>query len=212
MKLDKAIDNFYGTFADLPIPEYIDGCEHCLNKSEIQKLLSQPLRELSSEDLAPYASSAFLTVGDVTDYLYFVPRILEISMFDDSWWPDIEVTARAICTSGLSFWPETRRAALTSLLKVFIEHIVDTGEFVRIDGWLCAIGRMEIDVRPYLAIIEKDPKAVLAYWKDNAGKLNEGKLGNAFWELPNKEHDVIVEWLRSDRVSRIYADTYGYKP
>lgn len=209
--LNNAVNNFYRAFAEVPVPDKIDGCACCLNQEEIEKLLSTTLREISSDELAPYASSAFLTVGEVSDYIYFLPRIMEITIYDESWWPDIEVTARAIQSSGLHSWPQFRRDVLSSLLQAFLNHIVNIESHDRIDGLLCAIGRMDIDVHPYLAIIETNIKAVLAFWEDNSGKLNEGKLGNAFWELPNRGHDEIVKWFQSESISRIYTEAYGYK-
>ncbi len=67
-----------------------------MTSEEVEVLLGKPLRDLSPDELSSYSSSALLTVGLPEDYLYYLPRILEISIRDDSWWPDIEVSARAI--------------------------------------------------------------------------------------------------------------------
>jgi len=211
-ELTAAIENFYNAFADVPRPEHIDGCSHCIDDKGIETLLSLPLRELTPDHLSSYASSAFLTVGDVADYLYFLPRIIEISIREESWWPDLEVTARAIRDSGYASWSVERRAALGAVLKAFLTELIDTETYSEIDGLMCAIGVMDIDVHPYLAIIERNPKAVLEFWEANAGKLHEGKLGNHFWDPPTLRHDHIVVWFRSDKIRRIYFDAYGYKP
>src|SRR4029453_11039601 len=99
--LTKAIDDLYQAFSDAAVPRHVDGCPCCIDDKQIAHLLKTPLREIEPGDLSAYASSALLTVGDVSDFLYFLPRIVEISIRDDAWWPDIEVTARAIQSAGL---------------------------------------------------------------------------------------------------------------
>lgn len=208
--LDNAIENLYVAFSNVPIPSQIDGCPCCLGDIDKDKLLSTPLREISADDISKYASSAFLTVGTVSDYLYFIPRIIELSIRDPLLWPCIEVTGRAVQASGLTM-KDSRCGALTDLLRQYIEYLVESGDYRRIDEWMCAIGRMEFDVKPFLAIIENEPKAILRFWEDNSGKLHDGQLGNEFWDPPNSEHDEIVKWFRSDRISKVYAEAYGYK-
>jgi hypothetical protein len=208
--LEQAIERLYAAFAEIPKPKRIDGCSHCLNAKEIDKLLASRLCDISPSDLAPYASSAFLTVGDVGDYLYFLPRILEVSATDDSWWPDPEVTGRAIRATNPGLWPSSRREATESFLKVVIDTAIAIGEYHKIDGWLCAIARMEFDVRPYLQQVAKSSAAVLAYFEENASSLAQNRLVNSFWELPCAGHDAIVEWFYSDEIRKIPFDAYGF--
>jgi hypothetical protein len=209
--LSNAIDDLYRAFADVATPRHIDGCPCCIDDKRLSVLIATPLRDLAPDDLASYASSALLTVGDVSDYLHFLPRILEISIRDISWWPDIEVTARAICSTDLQSWPPHRRQALLSFLDAVVDHIIDSGSHWRIDDWLCAIARMALDVRPYLARIERNPAAVLEYFEDNAECLQNGALCNPFWELPNENYDAIVQWFRSEAVRKIPFEAYGYR-
>lgn len=210
-ELSDAIEGLYEAFADVPKPVGIAACTHCITENEISILLEKPLRELSSEDLSAYASSAFLTAGDVEDYLYFLPRILELSATDDSWWPDIAVTGRAIKNTEPENWQKRRRMALVGFFKAVIADLIEREEYGRIDDWMCGAGRAGIDVDPLLEIVEADEAAVLAYWEENAGELDDGKLMNAFWELPNEEHDKIVRWFNSPRINMIYAEAYGYR-
>ncbi len=152
-----------------------------------------------------------LTVGSKDDYLYFLPRILEISVADDNWWPCIEVTARAIASTQIVSWPPTRVSALIDFLKTAIENIISDRCYVRIDDWMCAIGRMELDVRPMLALIENDSEAVLEFWRANAGNLFKGELGNSFWERRNHQYNEIVEWFNTPNVKAISSSEYGYR-
>ncbi len=208
--LEQAIDRLYTAFADVPKPHRIDGCPCCIEKKNIGVLLSAPLRGLTPDDLSAYAASAFLTVGTVADYLYFVPRILEISFRELDWWPDIEVTGRAIAVAEPDSWSCSHRSALLGFLHAVIDWIVESGEHCRIDGWLCAIARTGLDVQSFLDQVAKSPAAVLAYFEANARCLPQNTLCNAFWELPFAGHDTIVQWFKSETIRKIPLEAYGY--
>jgi hypothetical protein len=208
--LPQAIEQLYAAFADVPKPRAISGCPCCLDDKDIDTLLVTPLREISPSDLSPYAFSAFLTVGSAADYAYFLPRILEISGTDDAWWPDIEVTGRAIRSCGPDSWPAVRIEALRRLLLSVIAEAIASGAYEKLDSWMCAIARMGFEVAPYLEQIAKVPAAVLAYFEYNARCLPQDKLCNAFWELPNAAHDEIVRWFKSEGIRKIPFGAYGY--
>ena len=208
--LDGAIDDLYIAFSDVSVPQHVDGCPCCIDQKRILKLLSTPLRKIKPEDLAPYASSALLTVGDVSDYLYFLPRIIEVSVTEPSRWPDIEVTAKAIRSTEVESWASTRRYALHAVLDSLFDHIIETRAYWNLDSWLCACAILGVEVRPYLHQIEIHPDAVLHYFEDNERCLKSGRLCNAFWELPNVGHDQIVAWFRSPKIRRIPEVSYGY--
>src|SRR5690348_15560227 len=108
----EAIEGVYEAFRDVPRPKSVEGSSCCIDEKGISVLLSKPLRELSPDDLTHYASSVFLTVGAVEDFLYFLPRILEILATESGWWPDPEVVTRAIHTSGFHSWPNSHRRAV----------------------------------------------------------------------------------------------------
>lgn len=210
-RLQRSIERLYTAFGDIPKPRHIDGCPCCLDGKGIDRLLGTGLREISPEELSPYAASAFLTVGDVADYLYFLPRILEISAIEEFWWPDPEVTGKAISSSKIESWPAARRNALADFLGAVIETVIARDEHHKIDGWMCAIARMGIDVQPYLDMVASSPQAVLGYFDDNARCLLKGHLCNAFWELPCEGHDVIVNWFRSEAIRQFLRDAYGFE-
>jgi hypothetical protein len=207
--LSDAIEQLYRAFASAPKPGRIDGCPCCIDRKEIHVLLGKSLRAITPAEMASYASSAFLTVGDVSDYLYFLPRILEITATESSWWPDREVTGRAIRTANPQAWNATRRAALDGYLESVIGTAVETGAYYLLDGWICAIARMGFDVRPYLGQIAKCPAAVLEFFETNAESLSRNKLANAFWELPCPGHNTLVDWFFSPEIARIPFDAYG---
>lgn len=207
--LEQAIDRLYPAFADVPKPRRIDGCPCCIEQKNINVLLSSPLRLLTPDDLSAYAASAFLTVGTVADYLYFLPRILEISV-GAYWWPDIAVTGRAIAATEPRSWSRSHRSALLGFLHAVIGWSVASGEHSQLDGWLCAIAHMGLDVRPILGQVAKSPATVLAYFEINATCLRQNKLCNPFWKLPCDGHDAIVRWFKSEPIRKIPLEAYGY--
>jgi hypothetical protein len=210
-RLQSSIARLYVAFEAVPRPRHIDGCPCCIGEKNIDKLLESELADISPKDMSPYAASAFLTVGGVADYLYFLPRILDISATDEFWWPDPEVTARAISSSGIEQWSTKQLDALADYLESMIATAIERGEYHKIDGWMCAIARMGLSVHPYLAMIEAAPQAVLGYFDDNATCLPKGRLCNPFWDLPCEEHDVIVNWFHSQEVRQIVFDAYRFE-
>jgi hypothetical protein len=207
--LEDAIEGLYRAFREVPKPRHIDGCPCCIDRKEIGVLLGKSLRLITPRELAPYASSAFLTVGDVADYLYFLPRILEITATDPSWWPTPEVTGRAIRTANPHAWNDAQRTALNDYLQAVVKNAIQPDHYHRLDAWMCATARMGFNVRPYLDEIAKCREAVLDYFEMNAESLPRGKLTNAFWELPCPAHDAIVEWFFSPEIARIPFEAYG---
>ena len=208
--LDHSIDGLYSAFSSVPKPLAIDGCECCANEEDLRRLLSYAVRDIPPEVLTPYASSALLTVGSVDDYLYFLPRILHIHALDESIWPDVEITGRAIGSTNLPEWPAERIDAINLFLGDTIRSFLLSEQQHRIDDWMCAIGRMGIPADTFLIDIQASPEAVLVYFDCNSSKLPTGALSNAFWELPNRTHDRIVDWFYSPAIRKILSDAYGY--
>ncbi|NOT58905.1 MAG: hypothetical protein HOP19_01640 [Acidobacteria bacterium] len=208
--LEQSIENLYEAFAEVPKPDSVGGCECCIDEKELVALLAAPLRILSPEALSNYAASALLTVGSIPDYLYFLPRILEISAKEDNWWPAIQITARAISQTELTQWSPVQQAALKKLLSAVIDWAIELSDDSKLDAWLCAAARMSFPLRPFLAQVAKSEPMILSYFERNASCLARNKLGNSFWELPNEGHDEIVQWFKADPVRQLLYDTYGY--
>jgi len=208
--LEEAIGSLYRAFRAVPKPHHIDGCPCCIDRKEIGVLLRKQLQNVTPAELSSYASSAFLTSGEAADYLYFLPRILEISATEPGWWPDPEITGRAIRAAKPDTWTTAQRTALNDYLEAVISTAIQSGNYSVLDEWICAIGRMGFDVRPFLDQIAINPEAVLAYFEENAESLPRKRLANAFWEVPCPAHDAIVKWFYSDKIASIPFQAYGY--
>jgi hypothetical protein len=211
--LSDSIEALYSAFGDVPKPRNIKGCPCCIERKKIGTLLSKPLRELSPDDLSSYASSAFLTVGEQADYLYFLPRIIEITCTESGWWPDPEVTGRAIADAQIDKWPPQRRDALIHVLHAVIQAALgyEDGAWL-IDQWICAISKMGLEVAPFLRQIEASPAHVLAYYEDNSQPLMKQRLGNSFWDCSDRGYEEVIAWFKSPKITKIILDGYGLPP
>ncbi|HTQ50273.1 MAG TPA: hypothetical protein VMJ12_06145, partial [Candidatus Acidoferrales bacterium] len=209
-KLQTAIENVYDAFKDITKPQFVDGCPCCIDEKGISILLAKPLRELSPDDLAHYAASVFLTVGSVGDFFYFLPRILEILALNSDWWPDPEVVTRALHNSGFHTWPPDKSQAVANYFDVKITSILEQDQAGwEVDSWICALGRLHVDLNPFLRKIASNPSRLIEYYEVNSNQLNDGKLSNGFWDDAPKEHQQIVEWFQSAEIKKAIELAYG---
>jgi hypothetical protein len=206
-----SLDRLYEAFRDVPKPVHVEGCPCCIEDKDISTLLSKPLREITGKELSSYASSAFLTVGEMEDYLYFLPRIIELTCTEVRWWPDFEVTGRAIGETTPLEWPEPRLHALLEVLHAALGKAIEENDGWTISEWICAIGKMGVEMAPFLDTLSRFPAATLAYFERNSEVFSNGKLGNAFWEENDPGRAEVLAWFRSPVVARILFDAYGFK-
>ena len=210
--LAESIDALYAAFRDVPKPSRIEACPCCIDHKASCTLLSKPFRELTARELASYSASAFLTVGGEADYLYLLPRIVEIGCNEAGWWPDIEVTGRAIGETHPVKWPAKRKQALLEVLHAVVQQAIAEEEGWTIDKWICAIAKMGFEVLPFLEQIGTSSRALLAYYECNAQSLIKQKLGNSFWEGDEPGYQTVLSWFQSPGVSRIILNAYSLGP
>ena len=72
------VAELYLAFSTEPRPTAIPDADRELGSAGCRKLLDTPLRELRAEDLRPYLTGAFFSFGSPKDFVYFLPRLLEI--------------------------------------------------------------------------------------------------------------------------------------
>lgn len=208
--LQQAIEDTYDAFREVPRPATVDGCPCCIGRKGINVLLSKPLRDLSPDDLTHYAASAFLTVGAVEDFLYFLPRILDILASKRDWWPDPEVVTRAIQTAGFHSWPDCRRQVLSRFLdEVVLDLLATDGSGFELDSWICALARLHDDLVPFLARIAANKERLIEWYEVNSQSLVDGRLANGFWDEAPEGTKQVVEWLRSPETQKIIEEHYG---
>jgi len=209
-QLQAAIEDVYRAFGDIRRPAKVDGCPCCIDKNNVPILLSKPLRALSPDDLSHYAGSVFLTVGDLDDFLYFLPRILEILATDSGWWPDPEVVSRALHTAGFHSWPSHRREAVSKYFDAVTTELLEKeGAGYEIDSWICAFGRLHVDLTPFLRRIAAEKSRLKEFYAVNSSDLQNQKLSNGFWDDAPQEHKIVVDWFQSREIRSAINSAYG---
>ncbi len=208
--LQKSVESVYEAFRDISRPESIDGCPCCIDEEEINVLLSKPLRELSLDDLSGYIYSALLTVGTVEDFMYLLPRILEILASESYYLPDQEVVARAIHSAGFHTWSDNRKRAVFGFFDRMIgDLLAKEGLAFELESWICALGRLHVDLAPYLKRIAENGRRLIEYYEMNSEALVNSRLSNAFWDETSAEHRQIVDWFQSEEIQNLINKEYG---
>lgn len=118
--LTEATEALYSAFATNRLGARIDYCAHCGLEREEEVLRSTPLRELTQEQLTPYAFRAMTTFGGVTDFRHFFPRIAElVTQHGFVGALDFGVLIRKLDYGDWKTWPATERDAIERWLESF---------------------------------------------------------------------------------------------
>lgn len=202
----------YRIFSKYEKPNTFEACPCCIDEEEKEILLSRDLQNLNEQDLGQYASSVFLTVGAKKDFMYFFPKILELSLEDKFSSPDQEVIFRSIANSDWTNWDDDERNIVLDLaIEKFDKLLQEHADSFELDTLLCAIAHIENDLSIYLNKLEKEENvhSFQEFITHNIKCYTKQKLENAFWEdLPEQEQQVI-HWMKSDKVRVWLFSEYG---
>ncbi len=186
-------------------------CKCCVSEEQCKFILDTPLRQLSGEELSNYASSVFLTGGDQPDFMYFFPRILELSLEEQFFWPCPEVVYRAIVNSDWDKWKDAEQCVVRELTGNKLNSMMDAEEHVReLDAWLCAAASVFKDISPFLAKLEK-AKVFESFIEWNIGVVVKRKLDSEFWQDRPAQAAQLVNWFSSDLVRNHCRKTLGMR-
>lgn len=154
--LQEAIENLYAVFAVYPLRKHVEGCPCCVREPDHARLHSKPLRQLSGEDLNPFAAKSLTTWGDEHDLKHFLPRLLEL-MAAKGLNIDGEILTGKLIYTGKGYypgwhrWPETEQAAIRQFFMALWEEVLGKDPaYPMAHDWLWVIGRAEDDLQPYL--------------------------------------------------------------
>ncbi|HKU26909.1 MAG TPA: hypothetical protein VJQ54_15655 [Candidatus Sulfotelmatobacter sp.] len=118
LSLTKVIEDAYKAFAGYPRPLQMHASPLRKPKKILATLSSAPLRELTEDQVGYYAGCALTTVGDVSDYKHFLPRILELAAGTNTW---LGLTPPIIANKlRLGEWRTWPASEQSSLLAVFM--------------------------------------------------------------------------------------------
>jgi hypothetical protein len=194
------------TFAAYRPTEPMQYCDCCTDPALIARLVSQPLDELSEDDVAEVAASLLYTIGGEDDLKYFVPRfcrdVLTAPLYDIN-----SVFARFV-RAGFDAWPEAERRAVRTFLRAAWKNALLTSPRRDLsslsDNWLEVLDSMAS-----LGFIED----ALTMWDDEHGNAADARLLELVSRLETGDdsvrvvgtggfcdngaaYDVLERWLR----------------
>jgi hypothetical protein len=203
--IDEAIEKLYAAFAEEVKPSSIEACPCCVGEKELCDLVKTPLRQLTPEQLSSYASSVFLTAGSEEDFRYLIPRILDISIHDQTFWPDHEVICKSLANGRWLTWPEPLRASIMNVFSAALEKAISNDDGWKADELICGFGLSGMDLHPFLKRLEADDakKTLIGFYERNSHSLMKGKLSNNFWAKHKAESAPVIDWFGSPKVVEI---------
>lgn len=146
--LRRAIDACYEAFSVYPVPSALEASPLRDPVQILQSLTSAPLRELSDENIGPYAFSAMTTVGGVEDYKHFLPRILELALLSTGQ-PGLEaeIIALRLNYGEWRYWPIQEQRAITAVFEESFDAVKQRHiDEVEAGGWLCGMAILGLPV------------------------------------------------------------------
>ncbi|MFI6180699.1 hypothetical protein ACIA8R_34570 [Nonomuraea sp. NPDC051191] len=201
----KALGRLYEVFGAVGRPASVSGCPHCVEPGEEACLLSGPVSAIEAGSLARYAAKALTTWGDVPEFRYFLPRLLECAAADAFSYPDPEIVLGKLAVAGWHDWPAAERTAVTAFLHEWWHDTLHRHPSRPLaDTVLCAVAATGVDLAPFLdawAGLESD--AAIAHLHDFVtGGLSGQRLTNAFWDRDAPAHAQVLAWLAGGPAAR----------
>lgn len=200
------IERLYIVFGNYPLRGTIESCPCCGAAQHARRLHTVPLRELTADDLAAYAFRAMTTVGDVSDFKHFLPRLLELIGL--AGFPiDKEVVFGKLQYGKWREWPATERAAVEAYLDELWTRArrrtlrADPSVPEEIGSWLCALARAEANLGNYLDAWADDsaPEAhanLLRFLDEERSALDGTTSPNEYWEDCAGQWRQVQVWAR----------------
>ncbi|MDB5470343.1 MAG: hypothetical protein JWR84_1903 [Caulobacter sp.] len=197
-----------------PTPARIDGCPCCIERKTVEALHTRSLRDLTERDLDAYAASVFLTVGDVSDFRYFLPRILELAINDPGFSIGVEVVVGKLALADWMAWTRRETAAVRRLIDLWFDEVAMAsaidwdGYDDSLDELLCAIGRTGLDPVVYIERLLPEDRnfALNVLWELNRATIDrKGRLANAFWNEAPDAHAAVMNRLQAPDIQAIVA-------
>lgn len=176
--LSAALERCYEVFSAYPPPLTIEASPLRDSQELLRTLTKVSLRDLSAEDIGPYAGYALTTVGGVADYKHFLPRILQQAVERNHWMgTEPGVIAGKLEMANWRDWPNMEQDAVRALFHA---------------AWQQALGEHpdETDSSQWLrglAALSEDMDSLLGEWT----RLSSANAALQLAELVRSCHHVF---------------------
>lgn len=178
-----------------------------MTQNEVDELLSQNLRSSSPHLIWFYLENAIHTAGNISNFKYFVPRILDLihhqlTVGDEDVSLDfyISIFGGRLADAGFDQWPVDRRNAVDD---VFFDAVVQLKNKPMPDlatDCLCAISHTNIEKKRYFDVLDKFENLTAKHFFHYSWKhiRREGRVKGGFWDTvsPDSAKEVFA-WLMS---------------
>ncbi|SDX96823.1 hypothetical protein [Hymenobacter psychrophilus] len=204
-KMAAAVENIYQVFACYPLNPAMEGSPVYADTIEAwnKMLAAKPLRNLTEEDLQIFYFKALTTWGDVNDFRYFLPRILELlTAFSGNW--EEWVALDKLCYGHWKTWPETEQKAIRHyLLTLWREVLISESEMANISlgDYLAAIANVYPDSGQLIQLwhqiksSHKIPRLVDFVYKNPQELLGKKRL--SIFDKAHEQSAHFFSWLTS---------------
>jgi hypothetical protein len=215
----EAIESAYAKFATYGQPGELDASPLRDAKAILATLTSAPLRELTGQQIGPYAGWALTTVGSVEDYKHFLPRILEQAVRAPEWMGTFpQIVAARLKRAHWRDWPVSEQKAIATLFRAAWDQASE--EHPGLSGvdaaqWLCALAALGEDIHPLLLqwIERPGEGAVLQIAKlvlEIPAITSPDPFEQIFWvDVDAEARLAVAQWLTSSEVEAVLNAAAG---
>lgn len=209
-KLELAIEDLYSVFASYTAPQdpsFGLWGYHNYSPEAISQLMDIPLRGITNDAIQGYTCEAFLYWGDLTDFKYFLPRVLEMLVkFEDKWLDDQMIFGRLNYEAPLSSWALQEQTVILTFAQAWLEDKFVTEyksgaeDYYWWEDQICALSCAYDDIIPFLQfwLESNDMNANFNFSDFIVGFLeNQTKeMQCAYWgNDPETPYRTVETWL-----------------
>ncbi len=171
-------------------------------------------KSLTHKELFDFSYKALLTVGTVSDFKWFLPRLLELCATKRSAARDLWLILGKLPLAEWSLWPETERAAVLEFLDCLWLDVLQTevrDAFLSAQEFLVAFAEFESDLERWLGLwLSVDEVGARSHLADFIGEVvpcywKHGGNGDGFLSKHPAAWLQILDWLANDE-TQIYLD------
>ena len=170
----------------------------------MEGLLGQPLRQVKSGYLFSYLGSVFYTVGTVSDFKYFLPRILELAAGEDAF--HVEIVFKKLRMAEWDNGLKEEVASIEAFVEAWFLQAVaaaeDTLDVWPLDGLICGIALAGFDLEPYFQCLLAHPLVLMAWYEMNPD-VQDGVLSNSFWDGSEAQMQPVLDFMASPAVQAL---------
>lgn len=203
--LSERVKELYASFSSYSPPKTLDASPLRDPEKIIAELNSAPLADLGEDALGPFAAYALTTVGEVSDYKYYLPRILALSTVSGSYVGfDPVVIAGKLRFAEWDTWPLNERSAIANFFYSAWAYDRLQATSVRnwCWNWIAAMARLNLQFEACLHLWTAlpTPNAMLQL-VERVSEIKGLQKGKGSWEdVAAVNRDKILQWIISTEV------------